>query len=165
MISVVDTECQNGFPIEIISATIDIRQKHEEDTDMQSNAKTGGILSIVAGALGGIASLMGILFMILIFSITATDSSYYYDGYRYAEGSFAVFMVIWIIFAAFFVLVGALGVVGGIFAIRRKNWGLALAGAIAGTITFFPVGVPAIIFVALGKGEFEAVSPAAPQVQ
>ena len=122
---------------------------------MQNNAKTGGILSIVAGALGGILSLIGILFMILIFSIAATDSSYYYDGYRYAEGSFAVIMVIWIVFAVFFVLLGALGVVGGIFAIRRKNWGLALAGAIAGTITFFPIGVPAIIFVALGKGEFE----------
>jgi hypothetical protein len=165
MISVVDTECQNGFPVEFISATIDIRQQRQESADMQNNARIGGILSIVAGALGGIGSLMGMLFMILIFSIAATDSSYYYNGYRYAEGSFAVMMIIWIVFAVFFVLVGALGVVGGIFAIRRKNWGLALAGAIAGTITFFPVGVPAIIFVALGKGEFEAVSPAAPQVQ
>lgn len=165
MISVVATDCQNGFPIEIISATIDIRQKREEDADMQNNARIGGILSIVAGALGGIGSLIGMLFMILIFSFATTDSSYYYDGYRYAEGSFAVIMVIWITFAVFFVLVGALGVVGGIFAIRRKNWGLALAGAIAGTITFFPVGVPAIIFVALGKGEFEKVSPTTSPVQ
>ena len=102
---------------------------------------------------------MGVLFMILVFSIAATDSSYYYDGYRYADGSFTVFMVIWIVFALFFVLLGTLGVVGDIFAIRRKNWGLALAGAIAGTITFFPVGVPAIVFVALGKNEFETGSP------
>lgn len=126
---------------------------------MQNNARIGGILSIVAGALGGVGSLMGVLFTILVFSIAATDSSYYYDGYRYADGSFTVFMVIWIMFAVFFVLLGALGVVGGIFAIRKKNWGLALAGSIAGTITFFPVGVPAIVFTALGKGEFEEGSP------
>lgn len=126
---------------------------------MQNNARTGGILSIVAGALGGLGSLMCILSMILVFSIAVTDSRYYYDGYRYADESFTVFLVVWIVFALFFVLLGALGVVGGIFAIRRKNWGLALAGAIGGTITFFPVGVPAVIFVALGKNEFEAGSP------
>jgi hypothetical protein len=132
---------------------------------MQNNARIGGILSIVAGALGGLGSLMGVLFMILIFSIAATDSTYYYDGYRYADGSFTVFMVIWLVFAVFFILLGALGIVGGIFAIRRKNWGLALAGAIGGTITFFPVGVPAIIFVAMGKGEFETGSPPVSPVQ
>lgn len=165
MISVGSMKCQNGFLVESISATISMRRQREEGVDMQNNARIGGILSIVAGALGGLGSLMGMLFMILVFSIAATDSSYYYDGYRYADGSFTVFMVIWIVLAAFFVLTGALGVVGGIFAIKRKNWGLALAGAIAGTVTFFPVGVPAIIFVALGKGEFEVESPPASPVQ
>ena len=132
---------------------------------MQSNAKIGGILAIVAGALGGVGSLMGVLVMILVFSIAATDSIYYNDGYRYADGSFTVFMVIWIVVAVFFILVGALSIVGGIFAIRRKNWGLALAGAIAGIIAFFPVGVPAVIFVAMGKGEFETGSPPASPLQ
>ena len=126
---------------------------------MQNNARIGGILSIVAGALGGLGSLMWMLLMILVFSIATTESSYYYDDFRYTDGSFTVFMFIWIVFAVFFFLLGALGVVGGIFAIRRKNWGLALAGAIAATVTFFPVGVPAIIFTALGKNEFETGSP------
>jgi hypothetical protein len=164
MISVAATECQNGFPVDIISATIDIRQKHEEDADMQNNAKIGGILSIVAGAFA-VFYLIGLLFMVLIFSIAETDASFYYDGYRYANGAFIVMVVVWIAFAAFFFLMGVLGVIGGIFAIKRKNWGLALAGAIGGTITFFPVGVPAIVFVALGKGEFETGSLQASPVQ
>ena len=126
---------------------------------MQNNARIGGILSIVAGALGGLGSLMWMLLMILVFSIATTESSYYYDDFRYTDGSFTVFMFIWTVFAVFFFLLGALGVVGGIFAIRRKNWGLALAGAIAATVTFFPVGVPAIIFTALGKVEFETGNP------
>ena len=131
---------------------------------MQNNARIGGILSIVAGAFA-VFYLIGLLFMVLVFSIAETDTRFYYDGYRYADGSFIIVMVIWIAFAAFFIIMGALGVIGGIFAIKRKHWGLALAGAIGGTITFFPVGVPAIIFVALGKGEFETGSPPASPVQ
>jgi hypothetical protein len=53
-------------------------------------------------------------------------------------------------------LIGALGIVGGVYAIKKKHWALALAGAIAGTVTFFPCGIPAIIFVSLGKEEFTA---------
>jgi uncharacterized membrane protein HdeD (DUF308 family) len=59
-----------------------------------------------------------------------------------------------------FVLVGILGIVGGVFALRKKNWGVALAGAIAGCVTFFPCGIPAIIFVTLAKPEFSARRPA-----
>ncbi len=55
---------------------------------------------------------------------------------------------------------GALSMVGGIFAAQRKKWGLALAGSIAAVlaaIPFFgplPVGIIAIILVALSKDEF-----------
>jgi hypothetical protein len=164
MISVVDTECQNGFPVEFISATIDIRQQWEESADMQNNARIGGILSIVAGAFA-VFYLIGLLFMVLALSVGGMEYSYFYNGYRHADGFLTAVMVFYIIVMGGMTLLGALGVVGGIFAIRGKNWGLALAGAIAGTITFFPVGVPAIVFVALGKGEFEIVSPAASQVQ
>ncbi len=54
----------------------------------------------------------------------------------------------------FFMLVSALAIVGGIFSIRRRRWGLALAGAIAATSVFFYCGVPAIIFVSMGRSEF-----------
>ena len=131
---------------------------------MQNNAKIGGILSIVAGAFA-VFYLLGVLFMMLVFSIAETDTRFYYNGYGYTDGTFIVMMVVWIVFAAFFILMGVLGVIGGIFAIKRKHWGLALAGAIGGTITFFPVGIPAIVFVALGKGEFEPGSTPVSPVQ
>ena len=54
----------------------------------------------------------------------------------------------------FYALVGVLGIVGGVFALKKNRWSLALAGAIAGTVTFFPCGIPAIIFVTLAKQEF-----------
>ncbi len=55
---------------------------------------------------------------------------------------------------------GALAMVGGIYAAQRKKWGLVLAGSIAAVlaaIPFFgplPVGIIAIILVALSKDEF-----------
>lgn len=72
------------------------------------------------------------------------------------------------------IILGTVAIVGGIHALRRKSWGLALAGAIAlgsialgsialagfmllGSIALVGLGISgivAIVFVALGKGEF-----------
>jgi hypothetical protein len=64
------------------------------------------------------------------------------------------------IFTAFsvpFGVIGILAIVGGIFALRRKVWGLALAGSIASlfSLHLFFLGIAAIVFTALSKKEFE----------
>ena len=48
---------------------------------------------------------------------------------------------------------GIIALVGGINAIKRRRWGLALAGAILSLPSI--MGILAIIFVSLGKKEFE----------
>ena len=49
-----------------------------------------------------------------------------------------------------------LAIVGGIYALQRKIWGLALAGSIAAFFTpSWVLGVAAIVFTALSKNEFE----------
>jgi hypothetical protein len=54
------------------------------------------------------------------------------------------------------IIFGIIAIVGGIYALRRKIWGLALAGSICALIgPWFILGILAIIFVALGKGEFK----------
>ena len=53
------------------------------------------------------------------------------------------------------IIVGTLAIVGGICALRRKNWGLALAGSICALLAGLILGILAIIFVSMGKGEFE----------
>jgi hypothetical protein len=45
-------------------------------------------------------------------------------------------------------------IVGGIYALRRKKWWLALAGSIVSLI-FFVLGILALIFVLYSKDEFE----------
>ena len=57
-------------------------------------------------------------------------------------------------------VLGIVAIVGGIFSIQRKVWGLALAGAIC---ALFPphvcvLGILAIIFVALSRNEFASSS-------
>jgi len=58
------------------------------------------------------------------------------------------------------IILSIVAIVGGIYALRRRLWGLALAGAICALLFTLPflgwiLAILAIIFVSLGKGEFE----------
>ena len=53
------------------------------------------------------------------------------------------------------IILGAVAIVGGVYALKRRAWGLGLAGSICSLFCFWPLGIPAIVFVILGKGEFE----------
>ncbi len=49
----------------------------------------------------------------------------------------------------------ALALMGGIFALQRKRWGLVLAGAVVALLPFSLLGLAATILVVLSKNEFE----------
>ncbi len=49
---------------------------------------------------------------------------------------------------------GIVALIGGIMTLKRKSWGFALAGAICALFPVVPLGVAAIIFVAMGRKEF-----------
>jgi peptidoglycan/LPS O-acetylase OafA/YrhL len=55
-----------------------------------------------------------------------------------------------------FIVLGIIAIIGGICALLRKIWGLALAGTICALSGLAGIlAIPAIIFVILGKGEFK----------
>lgn len=62
------------------------------------------------------------------------------------------FMVIAALLMAIF---SALPLIGGINALQRKNWGLALAGSIAAILSTTLPGIAATVLVALSRKEFE----------
>jgi len=134
---------------------------------MQNNARIGGILSIVAGAFG-IFSLLIMAFMIFAAASISDSALFYNDDIIHPDEFLVVVTVFYAIVAGFFALCGVMGIIGGIFAINKKNWGLALTGAITATLAFLPlsipIGIPAIIFVSMGKQEFETGNPAQNQV-
>ena len=74
-------------------------------------------------------------------------------GYAYMDGWWGTRPVLLILICN--VVLGIMAVVGGISAIRRKSFGLSLAGAIC-ALPSVPLGIPAVILVALGKREFGA---------
>jgi len=100
---------------------------------------TAGILSIVAGA-----------FQVIIGSVVAVVGG--------AVGGLATIPImpqIFGIIATPIIILGIVAIVGGIYALKRRIWGLALAGSICALIGPWFLGIPAIIFVVMGKDEFE----------
>ena len=59
-----------------------------------------------------------------------------------------------IIVGGVLVVMGIIAIAGGFSAIRRKSFGLSLAGAICALIPFNILGLLAVVFVSLGRREF-----------
>ena len=102
---------------------------------------TAGILSIICGA-WGVSS--GAVIAVLGGSVT------WMVGVPFAAKILGLVGIPMIV-------LGTVAIVGGVYALKRKVWGLALAGAICAFIVppAFVLGIPAIIFVVMGKSEFE----------
>ena len=134
----------------------------------------GGILSIIGGALAVMAGGAGVGLTIANIEMFSRVAPSVYEG-----------MIRGAILAASFFAVGIVAIVGGVSAVKRKNFGLSLAGAIcalslmtlgwyivgsapAGMFFYQPLamaisgialvilGILAVIFVVLGKRGFRA---------
>lgn len=108
---------------------------------------TGGVISIVAGALGLLICLV-VTFVILGLGAFAGSSW----GDRIPS-----VMPIWILLLICipFFLINVLAIIGGIFSVKARYWGWALAGAIGALFPCWILGVPAIVFVILGRNEYK----------
>jgi hypothetical protein len=109
----------------------------------------GGILSIIVGAFEVIGG--GMMVASLIFGIPHWLCFFNPLGVAY---SWAVVPIWPMVMGGILLVLGIVAVVGGISAIRRKSFGLSLAGAICALIPLNLLGLLAVIFVSLGKREF-----------
>jgi len=100
---------------------------------------TAGILSIIAGAI----QVIGGMVVGLIGGTAAWMAA--------IPGIGSIFAAI----AIPLIIIGIIAIVGGIYALRRRIWGLALAGSICALIGPWLLGILAIIFVSMGKREFK----------
>ena len=109
---------------------------------------TGGVLTIVNGALGCMG---GILFVALggVGFVGDTDEDV-------AVGT--VFTVI----GVFLLLLGVVAILGGAFATRKRHFGFAIVGAVCGLLSGWsvyciglPLGVTGIVLIAISKDKFE----------
>jgi len=101
-----------------------------------------GILNIISGALGLIGGLGLVSVGIIIGEFGTPDS-------------LPITLVFLLTLGIPLIVLGALAIAGGVFALKRRIWGLGLAGSISATL-FSPVmGIAAIIFTVLSKSEFK----------
>ncbi len=104
-----------------------------------------GILTIISGVFG----LIGTISLFIGFGVTSR-------AFGIPIGYIPAFVPGLILFMAILsALIDILALLGGIYAIQQKMWGLSLAGAIAAIMVFLPLGIPAVILIAQAKNEFE----------
>ncbi len=128
---------------------------------------TAGVMTIITGAMG----IAGGIFVMGVGSVVGTLGGMDWSGWMekwggvYGPGagdmpsrmaeifgiSSTVIMIVGIVVLVF----GIIALSGGISAIKRRWWGLSLAGSILSLVIMPILGILAIIFVSLGKGEFE----------
>ncbi|MCX5997067.1 MAG: hypothetical protein NTV42_05515 [Chloroflexi bacterium] len=108
-----------------------------------------GILDIVSGAIGMVG---GIYFVILsavfqtIHEVMGLDPVIIQQTEQIISRLFAVPFVL--------VFIGIISIIGGVYALQRRIWTFALAGAISSCIVFPVFGIPSIIITALAQKEF-----------
>lgn len=101
---------------------------------------TAGILDIVSGICG--------LFGGFVLGIATTVTRVIPQVPHFVPGILAALTIP-------LTIVGILAIVGGIYAIQRKIWGLAIAGAIASLFTITVLGIASIVLTAVAQKEFE----------
>jgi len=117
----------------------------------------GGVLSIVVGAFEVIGGGIMVALVSLSIPLKLWLSSFLPGipgGWSWFEHSIAVVPIWLIIIGGLLLVLGIIAIVGGVSAIRRKSFGLSLAGAICALIPLNLLGLLAVIFVSLGKREF-----------
>jgi hypothetical protein len=152
-----DNEGSNGYREAI--------EKLQKEID-QLQAKAEGVVKerrtwkpIVAGILNIITGVFGLLgFLSVIIAIVAISSG----GpvfWRFTQEVFPfginLAQAILVMVAIFLAIVAILPLLGGIYGIQRKKWGLALTGSIAAIFGSFILGILATIFTAIAKDEFD----------
>lgn len=129
---------------------------------------TAGILTIITGAMGIAGGTLAILASKLVGALGGVEWSLWMEKWGeewWGPGtanipemmskvmglSSTIILIVGIVVLVF----GIIALCGGISAIKRRRWGLSLAGSIL-SLPINPVlGILAIIFVALGKKDFD----------
>ncbi len=113
-----------------------------------------GIICIVGGV--SIFGLIGIATVTMFFvPFTSSVVSEAIPGitHEIISGSLSPMLVI---VPILFFVAGILSLIGGIYAVQRRKWKLALAGSIAAIFGATLIGILATVFIVMAKDEFKA---------
>ncbi len=112
--------------------------------------QTAGILSIISGVVGLIGSLGIIIAIAVVEPIGHLMGEWYVYWHPINVAS-----ILWAIEIPVLIC-NMLALIGGIFAVQRKFWGMALTGSIATFLPLWPFGLASVILTSLSRDEFGA---------
>jgi uncharacterized membrane protein HdeD (DUF308 family) len=126
-----------------------------ENSSTQWMPTAGGILNIISGVFGIIGGIF-LVFFAAFFRHFMQDYYWdYYGDYNYYPGMEHIPVGFWWFLAIITIAIGILALIGGLFAIQRKNWGLALTGSICAILQGFNIlGIISTVFIAMSRKEF-----------
>ena len=114
---------------------------------------------VIAGILNIVLGIIALFGMFIIIGLMVAFGGGVLTIVRIVE-----FMPLWlsgmvqgvlIILAILLAVSSSLPLIGGIYAIQRKSWSVALAGSIVAILLAAPLGIISTVLVALSKNEFE----------
>ena len=113
---------------------------------------------IVAGILNIITGVINLFGMFVVIGLLTAFGGGILSIVRIAD-----MMPIWlsgmvhgvlIIMAILLAVLSSLPLIGGVYAIQRKTWSLALTGSVVAILSIPPLGIVATVLVSLSKSEF-----------
>jgi hypothetical protein len=114
----------------------------------------GGVLTIIGGAFEVIGGVIVTLLTVGVRILGKLAPIPWHPGDWW--GPILPIIPFWLVIVGVPILVlGIVAIIGGVSALRRGSFGLSLAGAIC-SLPSLPLGILAVIFVAVSKREFEA---------
>ncbi len=113
----------------------------------------GGILSIIVGICQVVTGALLIAVTTFMMDIWHLNVPYFPELGRMlpVQTAATTLLIVGIIVVA----LGILAIIGGISALKRSSFGMALTGAICAFVTVNLPGLLALVFVSLGSGEFQ----------
>jgi len=121
---------------------------------MENKSTVAGILSCVSGVIGVFG---GLVYAVFLNYWMRAMSQFMGPAAppNFTDYWFRTIGLIYIIMGSVAAAIGVFAIIAAVFTIKRKSWGLALAGTIASTLIFFPCGIPAIIIISSAQNEFK----------
>jgi len=116
----------------------------------------GGVLSIVGGTVEAIIGVIAAVSVTILKLLLAAGLLPFSPGPR-LDHVLAMAPLLSIVVGVPMFALGVVAIVGGVYAIRRKVFGLSLAGAICALPSGI-LGILAVIFVSVSRKEFRAGS-------
>ena len=124
--------------------------------------KSGSWMPLVAGILDLLIGIPALLIGIVLSLVGAMLPQWIAEAPELAGGLEGIPMEFFTGMGVVMSLLAVVAIVGGIFALRKRRWGLALAGSICAIFAGVPLylaglflGIPAVVFTALGKVHFK----------